>query len=133
MGIISYTEVQKLRLLVMDGDPIDTSIPRIFSDDQLETFLSWNSDNLYETAIYCIDRMIMYYSKRFDYKQGETQVTWSQVVKQLQDQKKSLYDKMNEDASCGGMIMAKTEIDGFDDATNSEIFTRTEKYIKREI
>lgn len=133
MGVISYSEVQKLRLMIMDGDPVDTTVPRMFTDDQLETFLSYNSGDQYATALYCIDRMIMYYSKRFDYKQGETQVVWSQVVKQLQEQKKAIKAEMEETASNGGMVMAETEVDGFEDASNQTIFERTQKYIKREI
>lgn len=133
MGIIAYTPQQKLRLLIMDGDPVDTTVPRMFTDDQLETFLSYNSGDQYATALYCIDRMIMYYSKRFDYKQGETQVVWSQVVKQLQEQKKAVKVEMEEEASNGGMVMAETEVSGFDNASAQTIFTRTEKYIKREI
>ena len=107
MPVLSLTDIQKLRLHIMDGDLTDMTVPRAFSDDELETILSWNDGDILESALYCIDRLLMQASKRFNYKQGETEVDFKQITEQLQKRRDEIAAEISADGDNGGMMMVK--------------------------
>ena len=133
MTILSYTDVQKVRLYIMDGSVSNPAITRAFSDDELDTFLSWNGGDITETALYCIDRLIMQACKRFDYAQGETKVMYSKVVEQLQKQRDRIADGINLESSNGGMVMAMLKADTYDNLKGSgDTLTSADKILSAE-
>jgi hypothetical protein len=137
MAVLSLTDVQKLRLYIMDGDLNDTDVPRAFSDDELETILSWKDGDILEAALYCIDRLLMNASKRFNYKQGETQVDFKQVVEQLEQRRADIVGEIESDGSNGGMILAQMDspyISEGDEqcAIGCDKFDRLQKIIRAE-
>lgn len=110
MAIINYTDVQKVRLEIMDGDPVDTSVPRAFSDDQLETFISMKG-GIKQAAIYALGLLIMNASKRFNYKQGETTVDFREMVKQMKDRKSELEQELDDESGTGAGGFAMVDLD----------------------
>ena len=119
MAILPYTDIEKVRLYIMDGSVSDPAEVRAFSDDELETFLSWNSGSIKNTSLYCLDRLIIQAAKRFDYSQGETKVMYSKVVAQMQSQRDRIAEAVDVDDPTGGMVIAKVETNVFDNLKGS--------------